>query len=140
MYEIPYKQADETGATLWKNLLMKKTVFMVGAVVILLGWGKVHDFLTAPPDFAALHEEDVILYATSWCPNCAQTRKFLRANSIPYFEYDVDKSSEGQRQFKQLHGNGVPVLLIKNTVIRGYDPNAILTAVNQHSIKRQSGS
>ncbi len=113
---------------------MKKIIFIVMIAVITLSWGKIHAFLTAPPDFAALHKEDVILYATTWCPNCAQTRKFLKANKIPYYEYDVDNSSEGQRQFKQLHGNGVPVILIKNTVIRGYNPNAIIAAVKNHKI------
>lgn len=119
---------------------MKKAIPVVIIFVLILSWGKIHDFLVAPPDFASLHKEDVILYATSWCPNCAQTRKFLKANNIPYFEYDVDKSSEGQRQFKQLHGNGVPVLLIKNTVIRGYNPNAIIKAVNNHNVLRGIGS
>lgn len=119
---------------------MKKAIPVGILLVLVLSWGKIHDFLTATPDFASLHEEDVILYATSWCPNCAQTRKFLKTNNIPYFEYDVDKSSEGQRQFKQLHGNGVPVLLIKNTVIRGYDPNAIITAVNKHNVLRKDES
>lgn len=124
---------------------MKKFAITSVAVIgvfaaLVLSWGKIHDFLTAPPDFAAMHEEDVILYATSWCPNCAQTRKFLKANKIPYFEYDVDKSSEGQRQFKQLHGNGVPVLLVKYSVIRGYDPDAIMTAVSKHNIQRAGES
>lgn len=118
-------------------MIMKKIIFLSIAVVLVLSWGKIHNFLTAPPDFASLHEEDVILYATSWCPNCAQTRKFLKANNIPYFEYDVDKSSEGQRQFKQLHGNGVPVILIKNTVIRGYNPDAIITEVNKRNVLRK---
>ena len=113
---------------------MKKMIFIGVVAVLVLSWGQIHKFITTPPDFAAMHEEDVILYATSWCPNCAQTRKFLKASNVPYFEYDVDKSSEGQRQFKGLHGNGVPVILIKNTVIRGYNPNAIFTALKENSI------
>ena len=115
---------------------MKKLgIITISVVVLVLGWGQIHKLLTAGPDFTALHKEDVVLYATSWCPNCANTRKFLKAKNIPYFEYDVDRSSEGQKQFKQLHGNGVPVILVKNTVIRGYNPNAILAAVNSHDVK-----
>ena len=113
---------------------MKKAIFFGVVAVLVLSWGKIHGFLTAPPDFAAQHDEDVILYATSWCPNCAQTRKFLKSANVAYFEYDVDNSSEGQRQFKALHGNGVPVLLIKNTVIRGYNPNAIFIALKENQI------
>jgi len=113
---------------------MKKVVFIAIVAVLVLSWGKIHDLLTATPDFASLHEEEVILYATSWCPNCAQTRKFLKAANVPYFEYDVDNSSEGQRQFKQLHGTGVPVILIKNTVVYGYNPTAISAALKAHNI------
>ena len=113
---------------------MKKIAFIAVFAAIILSWGKIHTFITAPPDFAELHDENVILYATSWCANCAKTRKLLKAQNIPYFEYDVDNSSEGQRQFKQLHGNGVPVILIKNTVVRGYNSNAILAAVENHKV------
>lgn len=113
---------------------MKKTIFIGIFAIVLLGWGQIHRFLTAAPDFAELHNESVILYATSWCPNCAQTRNFFKANKIPYFEYDVDNSSEGQRQYKQLHGNGVPVILIKNTIVRGYNPNALMAAIKDHNI------
>ena len=113
---------------------MKKIAFIAIFAAVILSWGKIHAFITAPPDFAELHEENVILYATSWCPNCAKTRKLLKAQNIPYFEYDVDNSSEGQRQFKQLHGNGVPVILIKDTIIRGYNSNAILAAAEDHNI------
>jgi glutaredoxin len=113
---------------------MKKYVFLGVAVILVLGWGKIHALLTAPPDFASLHDEKVILYGTSWCSNCAQTRQFLTANHISYFEYDVDNSSEGQRQFKQLHGAGVPVILISNTIIRGYDPEAIMAALKDHYV------
>ena len=120
---------DEKNTGMWKDWAMKKITFISVVVAIVLSWGKIHAFLTAPPDFAALHDEDVILYATSWCPNCKKTRQFLKTNNIPYFEYDVDNSSEGQRQFKQLHGNGVPVLLVKNSVVRGYNPAAILAAL-----------
>ena len=113
---------------------MKKIAFIAIFAAVILSWGKIHAFITAPPDFAELHEENVILYATSWCHNCASTRKLLKANNIPYFEYDVDNSSEGQRQFKQLHGNGVPVILIKSTIVRGYNPKAILAAVEKQNI------
>lgn len=114
---------------------MKKTAisFAVIAsllVVAVLNWGSVHALLVSRPNFAALHAEPVILYGTDWCSNCKMTRAYLRENHIPFFEYDVEKSSEGQRQFKALQGNGVPLLLVKNNVIRGFDPRAIQQALS----------
>jgi hypothetical protein len=57
------------------------------------------------------------------------TRAYLRKNDIPFFEYDIEQSPEGQRQYKMLQGNGVPLLLVKNNVIRGYNPEAINRAM-----------
>lgn len=114
---------------------MKKTAisFTVTAAllaVVVLNWSSVHGLLLSRPDFAALHEEPVIMYSTDWCGNCKMTRAYLRENNIPFFEYDVEKSPEGQRQFKALQGNGVPLLLVKNNVIRGYNPQAIEQALS----------
>lgn len=97
--------------------------------VALLNWGSVHELLVQRPNFAALHQEPVVLYGTDWCGNCKMTRAYLRKNNIPFFEYDVEKSSEGQRQFKTLQGNGVPLLLVKNNVLRGFNPAAIEQAL-----------
>jgi mycoredoxin len=114
---------------------MKKTAITLGVMatlgaVLVLNWGSVHGLLLSRPDFAALHEEPVILYSTNWCSNCKMTRAYLRKNNIPFFDYDVENSPEGQSQFKALQGNGVPLLLVKNNVIRGYNPPAIEKALS----------
>ncbi len=113
---------------------MKKTLAGFTAVgvlvgVLMLNWGSVHALLVSRPDFAAQHVEPVVMYSTDWCGNCKMTRAYLRENNIPFFEYDVDKSPEGQRQYKALQGNGVPLLLVKNNVIRGFNPQAIQDAL-----------
>lgn len=113
---------------------MKKTAISLGVIAVLVvmaafNWNAVHGLLVARPDFASQHVEPVVMYGTDWCGNCKATRAYLRENNIPFFEYDVEKSPEGQRQFKALQGNGVPLLLVKNNVIRGYDPDAIQRAL-----------
>ena len=115
---------------------MKKTAVSFAVIGTLIGvavlnWGSVHALLVSRPDFASQHVEPVVLYGTDWCGNCKMTRAYLRKNHIAFFEYDVEKSSEGQRQFKMLQGNGVPLLLVKNNVIRGYNPQAIQAAMHE---------
>ncbi len=115
---------------------MKKILpgfFAVGVIVgvLMLNWGSVHALLVSRPDFAAQHVEPVVMYGTDWCGNCKMTRAYLRDNGIPFFEYDVEKSPEGQRQFKALQGNGVPLLLVNNNVVRGFDPAAIQDALRR---------
>jgi glutaredoxin len=50
----------------------------------------------------------------------------LKENNIPYFEYDIDESQEGREQYMALGGNGVPLLQIGGSVVKGYDPSEIL--------------
>lgn len=81
--------------------------------------------ITVPAGFQA------VLYATEWCGYCARTRKFFEENNIPFREYDIEKSTEGQAQYEKLGGNGVPVVLIAGEVIHGYDEQALREALGQ---------
>ena len=117
-----------TGSNMKKMMVGFVAVSMLVGVLVL-NWGSVHGLLVSRPDFAAQHVEPVVLYSTDWCGNCKMTRAYLRENNIPFFEYDVDKSPEGQRQYKALQGNGVPLLLVKNNVVRGFNPQAIQDAL-----------
>jgi mycoredoxin len=70
-----------------------------------------------------LHPESVVLYATDWCGYCKKTREFFNANNITYIEFDIEKSAEGKREYDQLKGNGVPLVVIKGNIIPGYNPS-----------------
>ena len=116
---------------------MKKLVWITVVVTVItaiaLGRGSIHSFMIQTPEFASLHKEPVIIYGTSWCPYCEQTKSFLEHNEIPYYEYNIEVTSEGYRQYKQLNGLGTPLLLINNQVIRGYNPPAIMEALRKGS-------
>lgn len=66
------------------------------------------------------------MYGTSWCGYCAKARKLLKKHDITYFEYDIEKSEEGHRQFKALGGRGIPLFQINGEVVKGYAPDKIL--------------
>ena len=114
-----------------KKSLIRLSVVLSVVAVVALNWSSIHQLLVSRPNFAALHVEPVVMYGTDWCGNCKMTRAYLRKNNIPFFEYDVEKSPEGQRQYKALQGNGVPLLLVKNSVIRGYNPQAIAAEMRE---------
>lgn len=82
----------------------------------------------------ALHlsgQERVVLYATDWCGYCAKTRRFFAENHIPYQELDVERSETGRKEYAQLGGGSVPIIVVNGSkVIRGYDPEAILEALS----------
>lgn len=82
-----------------------------------------------PPPIVVPEGFQAVLYATDWCGYCARTRSFFKANDIAYREYDIEKSSDGREQYERLGGNGVPVVLIAQEVIHGFDEGAMRHAL-----------
>jgi len=76
-------------------------------------------------------DEQVMLYATSWCGYCAKTRRFFAENHIPYQELDVERTELGRKAYEALGAGGVPIIVVNETqVIRGFDPDAIIEALS----------
>lgn len=67
----------------------------------------------------------VVLYATDWCGYCKATRELFESNGIDYVEHDIEKSSEALSQHRKLGGNGVPLIVVGDEVIKGYNEAAL---------------
>ncbi len=106
-----------------------KVILVVVVALIVFKWDVIRSELSPPPDFSAQHPEGVVLYATEWCGYCKKTREFFQQNNIAYVEYDIEKSAEGRAQYDQLHGSGIPLVMIRGQVLRGYDPDALKEAL-----------
>ncbi len=92
--------------------------------------------LTPHSALAANYSEEVVLFSTSWCGYCRKAREYLNSNGIAHVEYDIEKSSEGKRQFAELGGRGVPLILVGNEQIRGWSPAALEAALARARIIR----
>lgn len=109
----------------WGVLLMLGCLFAWQHRVDIQDW--MHP--APPPTLPA--GTQVVLYGTQWCGYCAKTRQLLTARNIPYREYDIENSDEGYAQYEQLRGNGVPLIVIRSDVIRGFDEDAINRALSK---------
>ncbi|WP_305822654.1 glutaredoxin family protein [Massilia brevitalea] len=63
----------------------------------------------------------VVMYGTSTCPYCAKAREYLDQRGIAYADYDVQKSPAAKEAFSKLDGKGVPLILIGNRRIDGFN-------------------
>jgi glutaredoxin len=63
----------------------------------------------------------VVMYSTSWCPYCAKARTHFRARNICFSEQDIENRPSAKRAYDQLHGNGVPLVLVGNQRMQGFD-------------------
>ena len=65
-------------------------------------------------------EKSVVLYSTSWCGFCRKARNYLRQHKISFAEYDVEKSEKGRRDYQELNGHGVPIILVGDKRMNGF--------------------
>ena len=76
-------------------------------------------------------QSKVVLYGTAWCGYCAKTRDYFRKNHIDFVDLDIEKSPAALKAHKELGGGGVPVVLIGNRKITGYDADAFQAAIRK---------
>jgi mycoredoxin len=65
--------------------------------------------------------DGIVLLSAQWCGYCKALRASLTAHSVPFREIDVETSSEGQRAYRSLRGSGIPITVIGQRVVYGYD-------------------
>jgi glutaredoxin len=73
----------------------------------------------------------VVVYGTETCPFCAKARAHLKERNIAFADFDVAKSDKGKHDFAQLGGKAVPVILIGNRQLVGFDKDAMDAALDK---------
>ena len=63
----------------------------------------------------------IVMYSATWCGVCKKAKKYFNEKGIPFTEYDIEKSVKGRRDFKRLSGKGVPLILIGNKRMSGFN-------------------
>lgn len=64
----------------------------------------------------------IVIYSTPTCHFCNMAKEFLTSHNIPFQSYDVSTDREKQKEILEKTGQlGVPVILIDNEVIVGFD-------------------
>lgn len=74
---------------------------------------------------AAPSAQPVVMYGTDWCPYCARARKHFAQRGIAFQEKDIEKSPTWKREYDALGGRGVPVILVGQQRMDGYDANRL---------------
>jgi len=69
--------------------------------------------------------QPVVLLGTQSCPYCKQARVHLETQRVAFADIDVEQSERGKAWFAELRAEGVPVLLIGDRQIRGFNAAAI---------------
>ena len=76
--------------------------------------------------------ERVVLLTTAWCGYCKKLRADLDAAGVSYREWDTERSEVGNQARSRLGGGGtVPVTLVGDDIIYGYQPERIIKLAKQ---------
>lgn len=108
--------------------MKKLLIFAVLVFIAWFAWGKFETSSVASQNSAGAQGQ-VILYATDWCGYCRKTKEFFNHQGVAYVEYNIEKDAEARQEFERLGGRGVPLVVIGETVIRGYDVEAMKSAL-----------
>lgn len=77
----------------------------------------------AAPEQTAAQEGKVVLYCTSWCPDCKKAREWLEARGIEYTEVDVTTTPGAAEKVKEWTGGKLvtPTCDIGGTIVIDFD-------------------
>ena len=93
--------------------VFKKVLLVLLVVVVIQNWGKV----------------ERLFNPSEWCGYCKQIRRFLDQKGIPYQALDIEKDAQARKAYEALGGGGIPFVDVNGTLIRDYNPDAIMAAL-----------
>ncbi|MBL8535497.1 MAG: glutaredoxin family protein [Betaproteobacteria bacterium] len=79
----------------------------------------------AAPGVQSPRRQPVILYTAAWCGYCQRAKAHLRQRGIGFDERDVETSVSGRREYQQLGGRGVPIILVGTQRMDGFDAGGL---------------
>lgn len=105
--------------------MKKLLLFLLIFSILLFSLDRLAAHLHLPKE----NSTEVVIYTTQWCPYCRVLRNTLSDYNITFQEYDTEKSIQGFMGYWALRGKGVPISVIGEQVIHGYDGQTITDAL-----------
>lgn len=75
--------------------------------------------------------KNIIVYTSSTCPYCTLAKEYLDEKGLEYTEKNVQKDSQARKELMDMGHMGVPVVVIGEEQIVGFDKNKIDLAVDE---------
>ena len=72
----------------------------------------------ATPPTGRIHA--VTVYTAVWCGPFKRAKSYLNAQGVRFNEVDVE-TADGKREFAQMGGGGIPLILVGSKAMRGFD-------------------
>ena len=76
----------------------------------------------------------VTIFTSSKCPNCKQTKHFMQKHKIRFVELNVQRNQRAFKEFQRLGGRGVPVTIIGDIQVDGFQPQKLEQALKKKQL------
>lgn len=96
-------------------------------ILILFALDRAVAYMYIPQEDA----KKITLYSTDWCSYCASLRMYFETHNVKYTEYDVENSAAGIFGLWAFRARGVPIVVVGNEVIYGYNMKKVSTALDK---------
>jgi glutaredoxin len=79
----------------------------------------------------AIPAGEIVMYCTSWCPDCRRARNWFKANNLDYVEVDIDVNPAAADQVKKWNdGKRIsPTFDIGGVIIANFDESKLANAL-----------
>ncbi len=71
----------------------------------------------------------IVMYGTKTCPACTMAKAYFAKKGVSYEEIDVNSSPAALAEFQKLGGRGVPLILVGDQRITGFNQKALDAAL-----------
>jgi glutaredoxin len=118
-----YRWTDEAGRVHYgdKPPAERKAKAVQDRISSYAGAAQVTQLRAATSKAATAHgSAQVVLYSAVWCKYCQQAKAYFAGRGLRYEERDVEASPGARREYEQLGGRGVPVILVGRQRMDGY--------------------
>jgi len=64
-------------------------------------------------DLYVMNPSTVVVYSTTWCPDCRRAKKFFDKKKVPYIDVDIEKDEQGRDFIMKVNGGArtVPTII-----------------------------
>lgn len=100
---------------------MARMLLLIAGLLLGLHWYANRGPAPGDPRVGAA-DSDITLLSATWCGYCDALRRDLDQMGVNYRELDIEDGAAGEAAFDAIGARGVPVLLVGQQVIKGYDP------------------
>lgn len=76
----------------------------------------------------------VTIYTSSNCPNCKQAKAYMQKHKVRFMEFNVERNQRAFKEFQRLGARGVPVIMIGDLRVDGFQPKKLEQALKQKQL------